>query len=303
MSKRRILITGGTGQVGTELLRCHWPEDIELVAPARQELDLCDCDRIKSYIAAGSFSAVINSGAYTAVDRAESDILTAWKVNAMAPVAIAAATKDSGVPIIHISTDYVFSGAKNSPYLEEDPVAPLGVYGASKEAGEQAVRTGNPRHVILRTAWVYSEHGSNFVKTMLRLAKTVPGIKVVGDQIGSPTSAVDIAKTVQKITLSLINHDAAPTGTYHFTNAGEASWFDFASEIFRLRGSLRDTSPVLEEIRTFEYPTAAKRPANSTLSHEKIEADYGVNPRHWKDALSDVMASLRASEVLREDER
>ncbi len=186
MSKRRILITGGTGQVGTELLRCHWPEDIELIAPARQELDLCDCDRIKSFIAAGSFSAVINSGAYTAVDRAESDILTAWKVNAMAPVAIAAATKDSGIPIIHISTDYVFNGANNAPYVEEDPVGPLGVYGASKEAGEQAVRTGNPRHVILRTAWVFSAHGTNFVKTMLRVADERSVIKVVNDQHGSP---------------------------------------------------------------------------------------------------------------------
>lgn len=300
----RILLTGGTGQVGLELIRSRgWPENAQLVAPARNELDLSDVSAIVEYVAAGNFAAIINSGAYTAVDRAESEIVAAWKINALAPAGLASAASAAGIPIVQISTDYVFDGARREPYCENDAVRPLGVYGASKEAGEQAVRTSNARHVILRTAWVYSEHGSNFVKTMLRLAKAAPSIKVVGDQIGSPTSAVDIAKTVQKITLSLINHRAAPTGTYHFTNAGDGSWFDFASEIFRLRGSLRGTSPALEEIRTFEYPTAAKRPANSTLSHEKIMADYGVNPRHWKDALSDVMASLLVSEVLREEER
>lgn len=292
MSKRRILIIGGTGQVGTELLRCHWPEDIELVAPARQELDLCDCDRIKNYIAAGSFSAVINSGAYTAVDRAENDILTAWKVNAMAPVAIAAATKNSGTPIIHISTDYVFNGASNSPYVEEDPVAPLGVYGASKEAGEQAVRTGNPRHVILRTAWVFSAHGTNFVKTMLRVADERSLIKVVNDQQGSPTAAADIASTLALISRRLIDDEQCPVGTYNFVNSGEATWYDFASEIFRLRRSAGYRAPELEPIRTSEYPTPARRPANSRLSTEKIQRHFGVEPREWKSALRQVLTSI-----------
>ncbi len=289
---RRILITGGTGQVGTELLRCLWPSDIELIAPTRRELDLTDCDTIESYIAAGDFCAVINSGAYTAVDRAESDVLTAWKVNALAPAAMAAATKKSGVPIVHVSTDYVFDGAKDRPYVEDDAVAPLGVYGASKEAGEQAVRTGNPRHVILRTAWVFSAQGANFVKTMLRLGKERTLLKVVNDQHGSPTAASDIASAIATITYRLIESESAPVGTYSFVNAGEATWYDFAREIFLQRRSAGYTVPALEPIRTNQYPTPAQRPANSRLSTDKLKRDFGVEARDWTVALQQVLASL-----------
>ncbi|WDZ80913.1 dTDP-4-dehydrorhamnose reductase (plasmid) [Ensifer adhaerens] len=296
MSNRRILITGGTGQVGTELLRYPWPEDIQLVAPNRHELDLTDCDSIDQYISTGDFSAVINSGAYTAVDRAESDVVTAWKVNALAPAAIAAASKRIGIPLVHLSTDYVFDGVKNGPYFEGDSVAPLGVYGASKEAGEQAVRTGNPRHVILRTAWVFSAHGTNFVKTMLRLGAQGGLIRVVDDQIGSPTAASDIAMAVATITNLLIERSHAPTGTYGFVNSGQTTWFGFAQEIFRQRKDAGFLVPSLEPIATSQYPSPARRPANSRLSTEKVRRDFALEPRNWVDALKPVVESISSGE-------
>lgn len=289
---RRILITGGTGQVGTELLGSSWASDIELVAPTRKELDLSYCDGIEGYISAGDFCGVVNSGAYTAVDRAESDILTAWKVNALAPAAIAAATKRLGIPLVHVSTDYVFDGSKNGPYVEEDPVMPLGVYGASKEAGEQAVRTGNPRHVILRTAWVFSAHGSNFVKTMLRLGEERTLLKVVDDQCGSPTSASDVASAIAAIACRLIEQDTAPLGTYSFVNAGEATWYRFAQEIFQQRKSAGYDAPALEPIRTDQYPTPARRPANSRLATDKLRRDFGIEPRVWTAALQQALVYL-----------
>ncbi|OCP35058.1 dTDP-4-dehydrorhamnose reductase [Ensifer sp. LC163] len=289
MTKQRILVTGGTGQVGTELLRFTWPEDVQIVAPTRQELDLSDCDSIWRYISAGNFSAVINSGAYTAVDKAEREVLTAWKVNALAPAALASASKECDIPLVHVSTDYVFDGEKKSAYVEDDPVAPLGVYGASKEAGEQAVRTGNPRHVILRTAWVFSPHGNNFVKTMLRLGAERNLIKVVEDQRGCPSAASDIAFILATVTCNLIKGKVGGTGTYNFANAGEASWFDFACEIFRQRERAGCKVPRIEAIKTSEYPTSARRPANSALSTKKLQVDYGLSARSWQSALAEVL--------------
>ncbi|MCK3780804.1 dTDP-4-dehydrorhamnose reductase [Ensifer sesbaniae] len=292
MSKRRILVTGGTGQVGTELLRCRWPSDVELVAPNRHELDLNDCDTIGQYIASGDFSAVINSAAYTAVDRAESDVLAAWKVNALAPAAIAAATKALDIPVIHVSTDYVFDGTKIGPYVEDDPVAPLGVYGASKEAGEQAVRTGNQRHIILRTAWVYSAYGANFVRTMLRLGRERALLSVVSDQTGSPTAASDIAFAIATIAQRLIEYQNAPVGTYNFVNSGHATWYEFACEIFRQRSEAGHVVPTVTAISTQQYPTPARRPTNSRLSTEKLSRDFGIEAREWPVALKQVLASI-----------
>ncbi|OOG63077.1 dTDP-4-dehydrorhamnose reductase [Sinorhizobium sp. A49] len=289
---RRILITGGTGQVGTELRNRPWPSDIELVAPTRQELDLSDCDAIEELITAGDFCAVINSGAYTAVDRAESDVATAWKVNALAPAVIAAATKRQGIPLIHVSTDYVFDGSKDGPYLEDDHVAPLGVYGGSKEAGEQAVRTGNPRHVILRTAWVFSAHGANFVKTMLRLGAERSEIRVVDDQRGSPTAASDIALALNHISLRLVEDREPHYGTYNFVNSGEATWYGLACELFAQREQAGYAVPILKPIGTSDYPTPARRPANSSLSTEKLLRDFGIEATTWQDALRRTLASM-----------
>ncbi len=298
MKIRRILITGGTGQIGRELRSRQWPDNIQLIAPTRSELELSDSDNLYRYVEEGNFCAVINCGAYTAVDRAEHEVVSAWKINALGPAAIAAAAKKRGIPIVHISTDYVFDGLSVAPYTEGDRVAPLGVYGASKEAGEQAVRTGNPRHVILRTAWVFSPYGANFVKTMIRLGQERSHLRVVNDQIGCPTVASDVAAVTSLITLRLIDDAEAPLGTYHFVNRGSATWYTFALELFTRREAAGFNVPEIEAITTEDYPTPARRPRNSQLSTEKLKCDYGVQPRDWPTALGDVLTLLPSDIIL-----
>ncbi len=295
-----ILLTGGSGQVGTEIIR-RAPAGWNVVAPGRTGLDMGDPASIAAMVASRPWAAVINCAAFTAVDRAESEIVEAWKINALGPAALAAATAQAGVPLVHLSTDYVFDGRKDGYYQTDDAVAPLGVYGASKEAGEQAVRTGNPRHVILRTAWVVSPHGSNFVKTMLRLAETRPELGVVDDQRGCPTSATDIADTVLAITGRLAaSPDQAPTGAYHFVNQGEATWREFASAIFEMAGARGHPTPKVNAIATADYPTPARRPANSRLDVAKLTQDYAIAPRPWRAALEDIIAALLPAKQGRE---
>ena len=286
-----ILLTGGDGQLGTELQRLA-PARWRISAPSERELDLSDRKSVETAMAAKAWAAVISAGAYTAVDKAESDITTAWAVNALGPAALAESTAKAGIPLVHVSTDYVFSGEKPGFYVEGDPVGPLGVYGASKEGGEQAVRTGNPRHVILRTAWVVSPHGNNFIKTMLRLGAERPVLRVVDDQRGCPTSATDIAMALIAITDRLIDDAAAPTGDYNFVNAGEASWCEFARAIFEAAAVHGRAAPVVEAITTADYPTPARRPANSRLSTARIERDFGVTPRPWRIAMEEIVARL-----------
>ena len=289
-----ILLTGGAGQLGTELQRLA-PAGWRIAAPPRRELDIARPDQIAAAIESRRWSLVINAAAYTAVDRAEDDVGAAWAVNALGPAALAAESARGGAPILHISTDYVFDGTKSAPYVEDDPVAPIGVYGASKEGGEQAVRTGNPRHVILRTAWVVSPHGANFIKTMFRLGDERPALRVVDDQLGCPTSAADLARAIISVGERLIADPAAPTGLYHFVNAGWASWFELAREAFRLRSAHGIASPSLEAITTAQYPTRARRPANSRLSTAKLERAYGVIARPWQVALKEVVDALVAA--------
>lgn len=285
-----ILITGGAGQVGIELLRAPWPAHVRLHAPTRVEMDLTDPDAIARAFAATPFAAVINPAAWTAVDKAEDEVAEAFAANAMGPALLADATRKAGIPLIHVSTDYVFDGSQPGAYDESDPVAPLGVYGASKLAGELAVRAGNPRSVVLRTAWVFSAHRNNFVKTMLRIGAQNPVLKVVADQYGCPTSAQDIASALMAVTLRLIEDPEAPTGVYQFVNAGEASWHAFAQAIFARQGG---TGPEVIGIPTADYPTRAQRPANSRLSTDKLTRDFGVTPRPWSQALDDVIAELK----------
>ncbi len=287
-----LLATGGAGQVGMELGALDWPDGVVLHRPDRTELDLADPASIRRVFETTPYAAVINAGAYTAVDRAESDLVNAFAVNAMAPAVLAELTARAGIPLVQVSTDYVFDGASQTPYVETDPVGPLGVYGASKLAGELAVRTGNPRSVILRTAWVQSPHRSNFVKTMLRLAGEQPRLRVVADQFGCPTAAADIATAVRLITLRLMDDRNAPTGVYHFVNAGSTSWAGLASMVMeqsRMRGG---PSVAVEPIPTSDYPTPARRPANSRLSTDKIVRDYGVVPRDWSPAVAEVVEAL-----------
>lgn len=288
----RILITGGTGQVGTELRRLSWPQDVEPVCPGRQDLDLTDPDGLRRYVLAGGFAAVINAGAFTAVDRAETEIVTAFRVNALAPAALAEATRSAGIPLVQVSTDYVFDGRSPGPWLEGAAVGPLGVYGASKEAGEQAVRTGNPRHVIIRTAWVFSPRGTNFVRTMLRLGSERPLLRIVDDQTGCPTAAGDLAAALARVTLRLIADPDAPVGTGHFVNAGATTWYGLARSIFRHVAATGRPVPEIVPIATREYPTPARRPANSVLSVAWIEQAYGIVPRPWEEALAQTLGAL-----------
>lgn len=282
-----ILVTGGSGQIGRALKRLR----PDLATPTRDQLDLADPEALGEMVAARAWDAVINCGAYTAVDRAEGDVVAAWQVNAIAPAALAAATRNAGIPLIHVSTDYVFDGAKAEPYVEDDAVAPLGVYGASKEAGEQAVRTANPRHIILRTAWVVSPDGANFIKTMLRLGATRPELGVVADQHGCPTSAADIAAAILSIAGRLGQPDA-PVGTYHFVNAGEASWAELAAAVFARAATHGRIVPAVRPITTADYPTPARRPANSRLSTARIERDFAIVPRPWRTAIDAIVDTL-----------
>lgn len=286
-----ILLCGAGGQVGTELRRLIWPEGWSIVATDRPDLDIGDRAAIDAAFARLRPGIVLNAAAYTAVDRAESEPEAAWAGNCQGPANLATACRAAGIPLVHISTDYVFDGNKPGPYVEDDPVNSLGVYGRSKEAGEEAVRNELPEHVILRTAWLYSAHGHNFVKTMLRLAETHRSLRVVADQRGSPTSAADIAAAIAAIAVR-IAAGSGRWGTYHFAGAGAVSWHGFAETIFATAAPWRGPPPEVTAITTADYPTPARRPANSVLDCHRIGADYGIAPRPWQDALADVVREL-----------
>lgn len=295
MASRRVLVIGATGQLGTELQRVTWPAGWEAVAVDRATLDLRDPAAIAATVAGQPWAAVINAAAYTAVDRAESDVVTAFQVNALAPAALAAACVAASLPLVHVSTDYVFAGDKDGAWEVDDPVAPLGVYGASKLGGELAVRTSGARHAIVRTAWVVSAHGSNFVKTMLRLGATRDTLTVVDDQRGSPTAAADLAGALAMVAVRLATDPGSPTGTFHFANRGAVTWAGFAAAIFREAARRGAPGATVIPIRTADYPTAARRPANSLLSTAVIERAFGITPRTWDVALADILDELIGS--------
>ena len=296
MTHREILITGAGGQLGTELQRCRWPAGWQVTALDVAELDLRDTAAILALVASRPWAAIINGAAYTAVDKAETDLVTAWAVNAMAPAAFAEGCARADIPLVQVSTDYVFAGDKAGAWEVTDPVAPLGVYGASKLGGELAVRTSGARHAIVRTAWVVSAHGANFVKTMLRVGESRDSLTVVADQRGSPTSAADLAAALMTIAVRLVEDADAPTGTFHFSNAGDISWANFATEIFRQSALRGGPSAGVVPIPSSDYPTPAQRPANSLLSHDAIRAAYGITPRDWRIALSDILDELIGAE-------
>lgn len=291
MSKPLILVTGGSGQVGTGIAQANRGR-FEIVAPSRDELNLMDRGSIEAMIASRDWAAIINCAAYTAVDKAESDRDTAFAINGAAPGIMAKAAADKSIHLLHVSTDYVFDGTKNGFYNEDDLVAPLGVYGASKEAGERALLETGGRNLILRTAWVVSPWGNNFVKTMLRLGAEREKLGVVADQIGCPTSAADIAETLLVLTERALAGRHAPTGTYHFVNAGQASWHDLATHVLKRAAQHGRTAPKVDAITTADYPTPAKRPANSRLATGKISRDFGITPRPWQDAIDDILETL-----------
>jgi len=290
----RILLLGGSGQVGTEFQALPLPEHVEVVAPDEGSLDLTDQDALASVIAEGTWSAVVNAAAYTDVDRAESEEAKALAVNGEAPSRLAAETSRLGIPLVHISTDYVFDGRKGSPYVEADAPAPLNAYGRSKLAGERGVAAGNPRHVILRTSWVYSPYGRNFVRTILRLAAERDRLTIVADQRGCPTAARDVAEACLSVALRCVsNLDRGPYGLYHFAGRGEATWHEFARTIVELAHLPRPVDVV--PIRTADYPTPAVRPADARLDCAAVARDFGIKPRSWRAALEDTLSRLSAS--------
>lgn len=294
-----VVVFGANGQVGRELLRALAGAE-RLVAATRSgtladgrpcaQADFAEADQALALLERERPAAVVNAAAYTAVDRAESEPEAAYAANAHAPGAIAGWCAAHGVPLVHYSTDYVFDGRGERPYRVDDPTAPLGVYGASKLAGEDAIRAAGGRHLIFRTAWVYAAHGHNFLRTMLRLGAERDALRVVADQVGTPTPAALIAD----VTAQALAAAGERSGTWHLTAAGRTSWHGFAEAIFAgavARGLLA-RAPRVEAIATADYPTPASRPAYSCLDTASLERDFGVALPDWRDGLAGVLDAL-----------
>jgi len=287
----QILITGANGQLGNEInrLKEDFPQWNFLFTDV-DTLDITNEISVQNYFEAQKVDFVVNCAAYTAVDKAESDYDLAHRVNALAPQILARQSQRAGARFIHVSTDYVFAGDACEPYAEEDSPDPQGVYGKTKLEGEQLAFKENPNTVVLRTAWLYSAFGNNFVKTMLRLGTERDELKVVFDQIGSPTYAADLAKAI----LHIIERSARNAvhfipGIYHFTDEGVASWFDFALTIFELANVNCKVVPVLSD----QFPTPAKRPHYSVLNKSKVKTNFELNIPYWKDSLKECIKELR----------
>lgn len=284
-----LILTGANGQLGQEVTALAGKHGLSLKAFDRAALDISDPLAIRDVFIAHKPAVVLNAAAYTAVDRAETDEQAAFKANSTGPAMLAEVCADHDVGLIHVSTDYVFDGSKTGAYVETDPVAPLGVYGRSKEAGEVAVRQCLERHVILRTAWVYGVTGGNFVNTMLRLGGERDELSVVADQIGCPTFAADLADAALLIARQMVDGTVPDGGhgTFHCTGAGDVSWHGFAEAIFDGAKRQGHKGCVVHAILSSDYPTPAERPANSALDCTKLETTYGLKLRPWQDALAD----------------
>lgn len=278
----KLLVFGKTGQVARELQRLA-PDATYL---GRDEADLMNLAACAAAIAATDAAAVINAAAWTAVDKAETEEASATVVNGEAPTAMARAAAAKGLPFLHISTDYVFDGQGDQPFTPDHPTGPLGAYGRSKLAGEIGIRDAGGPHIILRTSWVFSAHGTNFVKTMLRLGRERETLRVVADQIGGPTAASDIAGTVLLLADELL--DGAKGGTYHYSGAPDVSWADFARAIM----TQANLSCRIEDIPSSAYPTPAKRPLNSRLDCRALLADFGVHRPDWRPELQNILMEL-----------
>jgi dTDP-4-dehydrorhamnose reductase len=293
MKRLRIAVIGKSGQVAQALVRAAGARTVDLFARGRPQLDLARADTIKAFLDEMRPSVVVNAGAYTAVDQAETEPDRAARINAGGAAIVAGLCRDLRIPLIHVSTDYVFDGRKRSPYLETDPVAALNQYGATKACGEALIKAVGGQHVILRTAWVYSPYGSNFVKTMLRRASATEVVRVVSDQSGTPTSADDIACSILEIAQCIFHPaQASPWGTYHLTAQGQTTWHEFAAEIFRHAAARGLKVPRLEAIASSDYRTLARRPAYSVLDNSKIARTFGVRLPPWQDSLSRCLDEL-----------
>jgi dTDP-4-dehydrorhamnose reductase len=292
----RLAVTGLHGQVVSAMIE-RAPRGVEIIALGRPRLDLTVRDVVLAALRAARCDVIVNAAAYTQVDKAESEPDVAMRVNGEGAGYVAEIAAELRAPLLHLSTDYVFDGALDRPYREDDATGPTGAYGRSKLAGEQRIASIHPNHAILRTAWVYSPFGSNFVKTMLRVGETRGEARVVADQRGNPTSALDIVDAVFAIAQRL-RADPSPAlrGVFHLAGRGEATWAEFAEAIFA-EAAAHGRAPVsVRPIATADYPTAARRPANSRLDCSKLAATFAVTLPHWRDSLKSCVARLVASQ-------
>lgn len=286
----KILVTGAYGQLGNELncLTSEYP-DWQFIFTDIDSLDITNEESVNDFFVKNKSDFVVNCAAYTAVDKAENDVNTAEKVNAEAPRILGKYSKNTGAKIIHVSTDYVFDGSASKPYIETDSVNPQSIYGKTKLQGEKNCIAENTKTVIIRTSWLYSAFGNNFVKTMLRLAGERDRLNVVFDQVGTPTYAADLAKAILSvIDLTEKEPERFVPGIYHYSNEGVASWFDFAKAVFEISGVKCIVSPV----RSVEFPTPAKRPEFSVLDKSKIKTAFGITIPYWKDSLKTCIEKL-----------
>jgi len=288
----KVLITGANGQVGRELTAIAHQLEIDHVSYNRAQLDITDAIAIQAMIDEQKPDVVINAAAYTAVDAAENDSDAAFSVNRDGVENLALSCRSSDIPLLHISTDFVFDGKKSGAYKEDDKTNPLSVYGVSKLAGEEVLRATCDKHIILRTSWVYSVHGDNFVKTMLRLMRERDQLQVVDDQWGCPTSAQSIAVTLLAIASTVVEKGVEAWGVYHFCSSGRTSWYAFAKEILRLASEKECLDISMTPISSEQWKSTAIRPKNSELSTKKLERTFGIEIELWQDQLSSVISSL-----------
>ncbi|MEL6827034.1 MAG: dTDP-4-dehydrorhamnose reductase [Pseudomonadota bacterium] len=288
-----LLCIGQTGQVATALQERADLRSTPIVCTGRPETDLRDRDSLARAIDTADPGIVVNAAAYTAVDAAESDRDSAFAINATGAATLAELCAERGLPLLHLSTEYVFDGSDEHAYREDDPVAPINVYGASKSAGETLIRDRHRQHIILRTSWVYSPFGTNFVKTMLRLAKEKGAARVVDDQIGSPTNALDIADVILQITEQVCSNPKAENfGTYHYSASGYCSWADLAAYVFDMLEDRTSCATKLIRILSSEYPSAAPRPLNSRMDTTKLTRVFGIRPVHWQSNVPETIDRL-----------
>ncbi len=297
-STPRILIVGNAGQLGRELERIFAGIG-PIVAVDRESVDLADADQTRALVQRAAPDLVLNAAAYTAVDRAESERDLAFAINEQAPRVLAEEALKRNALFVHYSTDYVFNGGKSEPWVETDATGPLNVYGASKLAGEQAVESVGGRYLTFRTSWVYGPHGNNFLLTMLRLARERDRLSIVDDQIGAPTTSIQLANATHRIVKGVLAGQFGAvddySGLYHMTCSGSVSWFGFAQAIFTRAAEMLGVNwPQLTPIATKDYPTPAARPRNSVLSNAKLSQRFGVQLATWQDALDETLLSLQA---------
>jgi dTDP-4-dehydrorhamnose reductase len=295
----RILVTGGSGQLGDALIKAAREKNLDMTAVSRPEFDFERPATIDACFEAARPALVVNAAAYTAVDAAESNPAAARAGNHTGPLHLATLCAAAGIPFIHVSTDYVFDGAKGEPYFETDPTRPTGVYGATKRDGEEAIMASDAQAIILRTAWVYAAHGKNFARTMLNAARRNPSLRVVGDQRGTPTAAPDLAAAILAIAdiLSTTGWRDEYKGIYHATNAGETTWHGFATKIFEIAAPLGLNPPQVTAITTADWPTPAKRPADSRLNGDKLATTFGITLPSWDVSLPPIVRDLLAMDA------